>query len=109
MDQFRYTAKDSQGENRTGVIEAVDVKQASTLLHDMGLVVIKIVPKTESIGIGVLIHRFRGTSTGSVANFTRQLATMINAGLSLTDALVILEKQISDLTIKQAIREVTKD
>ncbi len=109
MDQFRYTAKDSQGASRTGIIEAVDLKQASGLLHEMGLVVIKIVPKGESLGIGSLIAKFRGTSTGSVATFTRQLSTMINAGLSLVDALVILEKQLNDQSIKVAIKDITKD
>lgn len=109
MEQYRYTAKDSQGQSRVGIIEAVDVKQASSLLHEMGLVVIKIVPKGTSIGIGTLIGRFRGASIGSVANFTRQLATMINAGLSLIDALVILEKQLDDSSIKQSINEITKD
>src|SRR5258708_18015766 len=103
MEQFRYNAKDQQGDPRAGVIEAVDIRQASSLLHDMGLVVIKIIPKTEGFSIGSLIHRLRGTSTATVANFTRQLATMINAGLSLIDALSILEKQLSDRAMQNTI------
>lgn len=109
MDQFHYTAKDQTGLSRTGIIEAFDVKQASGLLHDMGLVVIKIVPKGESLSLGAIIGRFRGTSTSSISNFTRQLSTMINAGLSLIDSLAILEKQISDNAIKLAVKEITKD
>lgn len=109
MEQFRYNAKDQQGDPRAGVIEAVDIRQASSLLHDMGFVVIKIVPKKEGVSLSNVIRRFRGTSTASVANFTRQLATMINAGLSLIDALSILEKQISDRTMQNTINEVAKD
>jgi type IV pilus assembly protein PilC len=109
MIQFKYTAKDQTGDTRIGIIEAVDQRQASTLLHDMGLVVIKIVPKGDSFDLGSILRKFRGTSTASLSNFTRQLATMINAGLSLIDAMVILEKQLNDVTIKQALREITKD
>lgn len=109
MEQYRYTAKDNTGDTRTGVIEAIDPRQASSLLHDMGLVVIKIVPRGTSLGIGSIIQRFRGTSLTSLSNFTRQLSTMINAGLSLIDSLEILEKQFNDEVMRQAIKEVTKD
>lgn len=109
MEQFRYTAKDEHSEIRTGVVEAVDMRQASGQLHDMGLVVIKIVPKADSFGFGTYLQKMRGTSIGNVANFTRQLSTMINAGLSLIDSLVILEKQLDNKIMQNTAREITKD
>lgn len=109
MEQFRYKAKDREGSTRDGLIEAVDMRQAAGLLHDMGLIVIKISPKKDSANPLDILKQIKGVGVGSLSNFTRQLSTMINAGLSLIDALVILEKQMPDPILRGAIKDITKD
>lgn len=65
---------------------------AAKLVRSKGFFVISINPKIDSPFS--LFRRMREKITGSdVANFTRQLSTMINAGLPITEALLILRSQ----------------
>lgn len=109
MEQYIYTVKDQKGQARNGVIEATDKRQASTILHDRGLIVIKLEEKLAGRDLLTLIRDFRGIGLGPLANFTRQLSIMVTSGLSLTDSLSILEKQIPEPAFKEIIGSITKD
>lgn len=92
MKRFNYKAKDKNGRLITGEVEANDLSAAAKLIHGKGLYVISISPKIDSPFS--LIRRFRERITPSdVTIFTRQLSTMINAGLPITEALLILRSQ----------------
>lgn len=109
MEQYIYTVKDEHGRPRTGVIEASDKRQASTMLHDKGMIVIRLEEKKPARDVLSLVRNFKGIGLGQLTNFTRQLSIMVNSGLSLTDALTILEKQTPDPSLKEVISSVTKD
>lgn len=109
MEQYIYTVKDQRGKTKSGIIEAIDQRQASNMLHDRGLVVIKLESKQTGRDLMSLIQSFRGISLSDQANFTRQLSTMVTAGLNLLDALFILEKQASDPHFKEVIESIAKD
>lgn len=92
MKRFIYKAKDRTGQLVTGEVEASTISVAAKLVRQRGLVVITIKPASESLIS--LIRRFRERITLSdVSTFTRQLATMVNAGLPITEALLILRSQ----------------
>ncbi len=92
MKRFTYKAKDKSGTVITGEVEASSAQIAAKLVRTRGLVVITIIPRRE--GLLTLIKKFRERITlGDVATFTRQLATMVNAGLPITEALLILRSQ----------------
>lgn len=92
MKRFNYKAKDSAGRIIKGEVEAASVDAAAKLVRSKGFFVISINPKIDSPFS--LFRRMREKITGSdVANFTRQLSTMINAGLPITEALLILRSQ----------------
>src|SRR3972149_4940246 len=94
MKRFIYKAKDRTGQLVTGEVEASTVSVAVKLVRQRGLVVISIKPASESLV--TLIGKFRERITLSdVSTFTRQLATMVNAGLPITEALLILRSQSS--------------
>ena len=105
MKKFHYRARSQQGKLMTGLVEAVDEKQAVALLRSKGLVVVSL-----QAGGGLsewllnLIHR---VGLGEMANFTRQLSTMIAAGLSLVQALIILENQFEG-NFKTVIADVRR-
>lgn len=92
MKKFNYRVKNKEGKTVKGVIEARDEKQAARILQEKGFLVISIQPFRKSITAqaGPLLSRI---STTDLVNFTRQLSTMVTAGLQLTVALDILEKQ----------------
>jgi type IV pilus assembly protein PilC len=95
MQKFNYRAKDKKGKTLSGMVEAREDKQALALLHDRGLTVISLLPWREKTVVQSAVRAFQKVSFGDVVNFTRQLSTMITAGLSLTDSLSILEIQLS--------------
>lgn len=92
MNRFNYKAKDKGGRLVAGEVEAASVSEAAKLVRNKGLFVISIAAKIDSPF--AVIRKMRDRITASdVATFTRQLSTMINAGLPITEALLILRSQ----------------
>jgi type IV pilus assembly protein PilC len=92
MKRFNYKAKDRAGRVIKGEVEAADTNAAAKLVRSKGFFVISLTPKIDSPFS--LIKKMRDKITvDDVANFTRQLSTMINAGLPITEALLILRSQ----------------
>lgn len=93
MPIYKYLVKNKQGENIKGKVEAVSKVQAVSTLMGRDLFVIDVVPLGQQDG---LLGGFSGKNKvkfEDLVNFTRQLATMINAGLPLATSLSILEEQ----------------
>jgi type IV pilus assembly protein PilC len=92
MNRFNYKAKDKEGRLVTGEVEAGTLDQAARLVRSKGLYIISLNAKIDSPLN--FIKRMKDRVTPSdVATFTRQLSTMINAGLPITEALLILRSQ----------------
>lgn len=108
MDKFEYKAKDSEGRTIKGIVEAGSEKQAAKVLREKGLVVVSLIPKKESIVEELREGVLTRVTLADKVNFTRQLATMITAGLRLTEALEILENQASP-GMKRIVREILKE
>lgn len=92
MPFFRYVAKNQYGETIKGKVEARNIKQAAAELAIRKLLVIDVHPLTEDSLSSVKSILF-GVKFTDVVNFTRQLSTMISAGLPLASALSILVQQ----------------
>jgi len=92
MKRFNFKAKDGTGKLVIGEVEAMSVGEAAKLVKGKGLFVISITLKVASPF--AIIKRFQERiKTGDISIFTRQLSTMINAGLPITEALLILRSQ----------------
>ena len=101
MKRFIYKAKDKSGQVATGEVEASSDQVAAKLVRNKGLVVISLKIKRE-FGLN-LIEKYKDRITfADVSTFTRQLATMVNAGLPITEALVILRSQAKGSMQKMA-------
>jgi type IV pilus assembly protein PilC len=98
MRQFRYRAKTPDGKTVTGIVEANSKKGAVRLLHDKKLIVFHLKENIRRKSFNIrLLNR---VTQKDITEFTRQLATMIAAGLTLTNALEILQKQSSPALAK---------
>jgi len=106
MEKFKYKAKDKEGKSIEGLVEAISQVQAAKILREKGLLIISLNKKGESIAIQVKKGFGRVTSQDKV-NFTRQLSTMINAGLTITEALRILENQ-NNQALAHLISEISR-
>ncbi len=92
MPIFKYVAKNKQGESIKGKVEAASRQQAVAALIGRELFVISVTALGQQDGplTGLLRNKVK---FDDLVNFTRQLSTMINAGLPLATALSILEEQ----------------
>ncbi len=96
MGAFEYTALDSLGRSRKGVIEGDTARHVRSLLRERQLlpVTIEEVAQQESRRQQRSTLRFgRGVSSADLALFTRQLATLVRAGLPLEEALLAVSQQ----------------
>lgn len=89
MPFFKYTAKNKFGETIKGKVEAKAIDQAASLLNSRGLLVIKLDPLLKD-SFAVIKSMTGGIKFDDVVNLTRQMSTMITAGLPLAGALNIL-------------------
>lgn len=92
MTKYSYKAKNQEGKTVEGVFEADTLKQAQDLLHEKGFFIISIREKQQ----GILLTSFgsEGIPFADLVHITRQLSTMITAGLSLDESLLILIAQV---------------
>jgi type IV pilus assembly protein PilC len=108
MPVYVWKGKNSYGEKRKGEIEAPD--QAGALAHLKRLrisdPVIKEKPKDLFGNVSFFKPKVQGKD---LVVFTRQLSTMINAGLPLVQGLEILEKQQDNPTFRKALGEIRTD
>lgn len=107
MKRFNYKAKDKDGRLVTGEVEAGDARDAARLVKGKGLYVISISVKIDNPLS--FIKRFQERiTTSDVSTFTRQLSTMINSGLPITEALLILRSQ-SKGSMQKIVAQILAD
>lgn len=92
MPIYQYLVKNNHGETVKGKVEANSEKHAASILTGRNLLVIDIKPFGED-GLTLIKQMLVGIKQTDIVNFTRQLATMISAGLPLANALSILQVQ----------------
>lgn len=108
MNKYNYRAKDKESKTIKGIVEARDEKQAARILQEKGLLVVGLSLKGESAIKEVGGIFFRRITDADRVGFTRQLSTMINAGLQLTNALSILEVQASP-AMSRVVGEILRE
>jgi type II secretory pathway component PulF len=91
--KYKYSARDLSGKMEKGVIEANSSNGAADTLRESKLTPISINIVKPGIDLQFLKGLTGKVSSSDVTNFTRQLSTMITAGLPLTDALNLLKVQ----------------
>lgn len=92
MPIFNYQAKNQHSELVKGKVEARNVSQAAAILRSRNLLVIRLDAITGSF-LSQLTGALSGIKEDEIVTFTRQLSTMVTAGLSLTQSLTILQEQ----------------
>lgn len=130
MPKYRYTAADSQGKDKSGVLEAPSKPAALVKLREQGLhpsavdevLATAAVPRRAAavaprsgarggglnVNLSIPLPKFlrRRVKRKQLATFTRQLATLIDARVPLLRALQILQKQEPNAGLKEIIGEL---
>lgn len=105
---FHYTAKDLEGNKHQGEIETSDEHTAALLIRKKGLIVISVKYKNEA-GSKFFDRFFNKVSFSNIVTFTRQLSTMVSAGLVLSEALDILQEQQDNKKLKEVLSDVSRN
>src|SRR3989338_7787998 len=106
--EFNYKAKDLQGVDHAGSVQAPDTHSAATVIRKKGLIVVSL--STKNPPANMLLERFLNkVSFSDLVIITRQLATMISSGLVLSEAIDILEEQQTNKILKDALADISQD
>ncbi len=105
MAYFQYKARDHAGKLVTGLVEAPSKDAATKLLHDKQLFITGLVESREKSSVQATL-KLKRVGFGEIVNFTRQLSTMVVAGLSLPEALSILKNQTQNTAFVQVLNEI---
>jgi type IV pilus assembly protein PilC len=107
MASFAYTAINAEGVELDGQINAPDLSAAREALRVRGLLALSLDQQAASTeGLRGVVTKVKPKS---LQIFSRQFATMIEAGLNVVTALVILEEQTEDRKFATVIGEVRAD
>ncbi len=107
MPIYKWEGKTTKGMVKKGELEAPNESALRVHLRQQGIIPTKISPKGKEIQFSLSIKR--KVKQRAIAIFTRQLATMIDAGLPLVQSLDVLSSQQEDRMFKKIIREIRED
>lgn len=108
--QFSYKARTKEGKTISGNAEAADKQGLIALLHKQNLqpVVIEVSRKQKKSGIN-LFGPSKKIKLSDLVIFTRQLSTMISAGVPLARSLAALQGDAENPYMREVLASVTKD
>ncbi len=127
MPRFEYTALDARGSESTGVLDAATQNEVVAHLRQQGFFPTSVVPEGQGKKVakavkggnkavaaakskegkkGFTLIQRKTVPTKTLMIFTRQLATLIDAGLPLLKGLNVLAKQEKDLVLKNSITQI---
>ena len=107
MSTYVFKAMDLAGARAHGEVEAESKQAVSDQLKQRGLIVLDISDKHSSREIELAF--MKRVKASELAIFSRQLSTMITAGMSILRSLYVLEVQTEGKFLKETIVGVRKD
>jgi type IV pilus assembly protein PilC len=107
MPVYTYTARDAAGNIKTGAVDARSSQSAIILLKERGVYVISLNEKNDSVFNQ--LGNIRGVPGGDLVAMSRQLATMVAAGLPISKTLDVLLQQTNNATLRKVLTECLRD
>ena len=109
MSVYVYTALDPNGKTIKGKLEADSEQVVISRLHEQKYHVVNVKEGKFRTVKPTAVSRAKNIKLGSMVVFSRQFATMINAGIAIVRCLDILENQTKDPVLKPVIAQCKKD
>jgi type IV pilus assembly protein PilC len=125
MPKFKYTAIDSNGKQKNGTIESESVESANAKITGMGLMPTQVSPagsadttkkakspskkKSKAAPKMTAAKAGKAIAPAALAIFTRQLATLLEAGLPLLRSLEVMNRQESNKRFQAVIHQVAEN
>lgn len=108
MSTYRYKVRDKFGKLITGVIGSDSKENAAKHLEGMGYAPVSIEEQKE-LQASKFFERFNRIKREDLNLFTRQMVTLLKAGVPITTSLQSAEKQTKPKVLKKVIQELLRD
>ncbi len=111
MAEFEYTAHSKNGQVQKGTITAKDKNAALSALRERQLlpIVINEIGKNKGLKMNISLPGGNKVKSKDLVIFTRQLSTMVNAGVPILRSLSLLRDQTQSPVLKKALDSVVSD
>lgn len=110
MSVFEYIALDEKGNQIKGFIDAPGAAAARQKLREENVYPVEInqaqTKKETAVSAALKINLWERVSAGEVAVFTRQLSTLLGAGMPLVPSLSILMQQEKNPLLKKTLAQI---
>ena len=109
MAKFSYTAVTKDGKTIQGTAEAINKEALVSLLSKQGVRPLVVKASSGKFSLDISLGRGKKVKLKDLVIFTRQLSTMVSAGVPLIRSLSTLQSQTSNKYFKQVLAGVSKD
>ena len=106
MARFEYVALAQDGSRQSGMIDSPNKDLALAKLRDEGFMPLAVEPIKESAKVEDIFARIRPVPQDTIVYFSRQLATMVDSGMSPLRALATLEEQEENPKFRDVLTDV---
>jgi type IV pilus assembly protein PilC len=107
--QYSYKVRDARGKFTEGKVEAVSEAAVAERLRSMGYVPLEVRASNLGMQREITLGFKKRVKTKDLAVFSRQFATMIDAGLTMLRALTIMSDQTENPELRRVLRGVKQD
>ena len=107
--QYSYKVRDASGKFTEGKVEAVSEAAVAERLRSMGYVPLEVRPANTGMQREIHLGFKKRVKTKDLAIFSRQFATMIDAGLTMLRALTTMSEQVENPELRKVLRSVKQD
>jgi type IV pilus assembly protein PilC len=109
MRTFVYTAKDSSGRIISSQVEADNPKAVIEALRQEGFFVTRIVERRAAFNPFIFVERLFKVGLKELTIFSRQFALLLNAGLTLSEAVDTIEEQTQNNSFREILHRLKLD
>jgi len=110
MPQYRYKARDKDGALQSGMMEAAKKDAVADQLSSMGYIPVRIEEQAHSrFDVNDLMQRLQKVTSQDLIVFSRQLSTLMGAGVPFVQSLATIERQTENSRLKAAIVDMRKN
>lgn len=113
MSVYEYVALDEKGREKKGFVDATGVAAARQQLRDEGVYPVRIAQarekKNSAVASALQIGFFQKVSAKEVAIFTRQLSTLLGAGIPLVPSFTVLLAQTKNPLLQKILAQIRAD
>ena len=109
MPKFKCDLKNTQGRSVKQTIIAESIKEARNKMREQGFSIVEIKEVANGFSLEKLSMSMKKVTVKDKAIFSRQLATLVNAGVSIVRGLGVLTDQCENPKLKISLKEILAD